>query len=208
MPDKALDPVEWEIVRADIAMEKARLKANGDWAKWEEFQSQTNIRWARMRLLPIGWRERRGREASSSCCQAVASGAAGEGLGARWGGSRNASFNCMTALLWRRPTAAAAGSGQHRDGRQGAGAERKNAFAQSRGRRIGVHRHHGPITPYASPRVSQGAEPAAGANRTKSRPPSPMRSGAGPAVRRPPSAANAAVFASALRLPRRERASG
>jgi hypothetical protein len=59
MPDKALDPVEWEIVRADIAMEKARLKANGDWAKWEEFQSQTNIRWARMRLLPIGWRERR-----------------------------------------------------------------------------------------------------------------------------------------------------
>src|SRR5271167_5019080 len=59
MPDKALDPVEWEIVRADIAMEKARLKANGDWAKWEEFQAQTNIRWARMRLLPIGWRERR-----------------------------------------------------------------------------------------------------------------------------------------------------
>ena len=61
MPDKALDPVEWEIVRADIAMEKARLKANGDWAKWEEFQSQTNIRRARIRLLPIGWRERRGR---------------------------------------------------------------------------------------------------------------------------------------------------
>ena len=61
MPDKALDPVEWEIVRADIAMEKARLKANGDWAKWEEFQSQTTIRWARMRPLPIGWRERRGR---------------------------------------------------------------------------------------------------------------------------------------------------
>ena len=49
MPDKALDPVEWELVRADIAMEKARLKANGDWSKWEEFQSQTNIRWARMR---------------------------------------------------------------------------------------------------------------------------------------------------------------
>jgi len=42
MPDKALDPVEWEIVRADIAMEKARLKANGDWAKWEEFQRQAN----------------------------------------------------------------------------------------------------------------------------------------------------------------------
>jgi len=40
MPDKALDPVEWELVRADIAMEKARLKANGDWSKWEEFQTQ------------------------------------------------------------------------------------------------------------------------------------------------------------------------
>ena len=61
MPDKALDPVEWEIVRADIAMEKARLKANGDWAKWEEFQTQTNVRWPRIWLLPIGWRERRGR---------------------------------------------------------------------------------------------------------------------------------------------------
>ncbi len=61
MPDKALDPVEWEIVRADIAMEKARLKANGDWAKWEDFQTQTNIRWPRMRFLPIGWRERRWR---------------------------------------------------------------------------------------------------------------------------------------------------
>jgi hypothetical protein len=32
MNDKPLDPVEWELVRADIAMEKARLKANGDWA--------------------------------------------------------------------------------------------------------------------------------------------------------------------------------
>jgi hypothetical protein len=42
MPDKPLDPVEWELVRADIAMEKARLKANGDWAKWEEFQTETN----------------------------------------------------------------------------------------------------------------------------------------------------------------------
>ena len=55
MPDKALDPVEWEIVRADIAMEKARLKANGDWAKWEEFQTQTNSRWPRMWPPPIGW---------------------------------------------------------------------------------------------------------------------------------------------------------
>jgi hypothetical protein len=42
MPDKALDPVEWELVRADIAMEKARLKANGDWSKWEQFQAQSN----------------------------------------------------------------------------------------------------------------------------------------------------------------------
>jgi hypothetical protein len=42
MADKELDPVEWELVRADIAMEKARLKANGDWAKWEKFQAQTN----------------------------------------------------------------------------------------------------------------------------------------------------------------------
>ena len=46
MPDKDLDPVEWELVRADIAMEKARLRANGDWAKWEEFQAQTNARFA------------------------------------------------------------------------------------------------------------------------------------------------------------------
>ena len=37
-----MDKVEWEIVLADIAMEKARLKANGDWAKWEEFQTQSN----------------------------------------------------------------------------------------------------------------------------------------------------------------------
>jgi hypothetical protein len=46
MSDKALDAVEWELVRADIAMEKARLKANGDWAKWEAFQTQTNARFA------------------------------------------------------------------------------------------------------------------------------------------------------------------
>jgi hypothetical protein len=46
MPDKDLDPVEWELVRADIAMEKARLKANGDWSKWEEFQAQTNAKFA------------------------------------------------------------------------------------------------------------------------------------------------------------------
>ncbi len=46
MPDKDLDAVEWELVRADIAMEKARLKANGDWSKWEAFQAQTNARFA------------------------------------------------------------------------------------------------------------------------------------------------------------------
>jgi hypothetical protein len=58
MPDKALDPVEWELVRADIAMEKARLKANGDWYKWEEFQTRTN---ARLERALVGWREQRGR---------------------------------------------------------------------------------------------------------------------------------------------------
>ena len=46
MPHESLDPVEWELVRADIAMEKARLRANGDWAKWEAFQSQTDARFA------------------------------------------------------------------------------------------------------------------------------------------------------------------
>ena len=55
MPDKALDPVEWEIVLADIAMEKARLKANGDWARWEKFQKQASITRA------FGLRDRRGR---------------------------------------------------------------------------------------------------------------------------------------------------
>ena len=44
MPGKDLDQVEWELVRADIAMEKARLKANGDWSKWEAFQAQTDAR--------------------------------------------------------------------------------------------------------------------------------------------------------------------
>jgi hypothetical protein len=39
-----MDEVEWEIVRADIAMEKARLEANGDWAKWRESQAPTNLR--------------------------------------------------------------------------------------------------------------------------------------------------------------------
>src|SRR5271165_4576807 len=53
MPDKALDPVEWELVRADIAMEKARLKANGDWSKWEEFQTQTNARLAAYTERPL-----------------------------------------------------------------------------------------------------------------------------------------------------------
>ena len=60
MPDKALDPVEWELVRADIAMEKARLKANGDWAKWEEFQTQTNARFA-ARSAAAAWMARAAR---------------------------------------------------------------------------------------------------------------------------------------------------
>jgi len=53
MSDEALDPVEWELVRADIAMEKARLKANGDWSKWEEFQTQTNARLAAYTERPL-----------------------------------------------------------------------------------------------------------------------------------------------------------
>ncbi len=57
MPSKALDPVEWELVRADIAMEKARLKANGDWAKWEEFQTETNAQLAAY-SAPFDWRPR------------------------------------------------------------------------------------------------------------------------------------------------------
>jgi hypothetical protein len=44
MSDKELDPVEWELVRADIAMEKARLKSSGEWSKWEAFQAQTDAR--------------------------------------------------------------------------------------------------------------------------------------------------------------------
>jgi hypothetical protein len=60
MPDKYLDPVEWEIVRADIAMEKARLKANGDWAKWEEFQRQANDTLAAHRASS-GWLARAAR---------------------------------------------------------------------------------------------------------------------------------------------------
>ncbi len=57
MPEKGLDPVEWELVRADIAMEKARLKANGDWSKWEEFQSETNARIPGYNA-PLDWRAR------------------------------------------------------------------------------------------------------------------------------------------------------
>ena len=44
--ERIMDEVEWEIVRADIAMEKARLEANGDWAKWRESQAPTNLRLA------------------------------------------------------------------------------------------------------------------------------------------------------------------
>ena len=51
------------------------------------------------------------RKASSSCRHAVVDGAAGEGFGARSGGSRKARFNCMTALLsWRRLDVSAAQS--------------------------------------------------------------------------------------------------
>ena len=46
-----MDEVEWEIVRADIAMEKARLEANGDWAKWRESQAPTNLRLAALAAL-------------------------------------------------------------------------------------------------------------------------------------------------------------
>ena len=48
MSERPLDAVEWELVRADIAMEKARLKANGDWSKWEEFQRESNAMRARL----------------------------------------------------------------------------------------------------------------------------------------------------------------
>ncbi len=57
MPDEALDAVEWELVRADIAIEKARLKANGDWSKWEEFQTPTNARLAAYNVS-LDWRAR------------------------------------------------------------------------------------------------------------------------------------------------------
>ena len=52
-----MDEVEWEIVRADIAMEKARLEANGDWAKWREFQARTNQRRAAL-AAPADWTQR------------------------------------------------------------------------------------------------------------------------------------------------------
>jgi hypothetical protein len=61
-PNKAFDPVEWELIRADIAMEKARLKANGDWSKWEQFQTETNatmlrplIVWGATTARWLGW---------------------------------------------------------------------------------------------------------------------------------------------------------
>ena len=52
-----MDEVEWEIVRADIAMEKARLEANGDWAKWRESQTRTNLRRAAL-VAPADWAAR------------------------------------------------------------------------------------------------------------------------------------------------------
>ena len=103
----------------------------------------------------------------------------------------------------RSPTTAAAGSRQHQDGRQGAGAERKNAFAQSRGRRIGVQR--GSWTSCATRSLSSISKSRTCRWRRSPgcwvmglRPRSRMRSGAGRVARHPPSEANAAVFASAL----------
>ena len=66
MSHKPLDPVEWELVRADIAMEKARLRANGDWSKWEEFQAQTNARFRAYAVSAeiMSRAARRGRSAS------------------------------------------------------------------------------------------------------------------------------------------------
>jgi hypothetical protein len=52
-----MNEVEWEIVRADIAMEKARLEANGDWAKWRESQAPTNLRRDALAAL-ADWRAR------------------------------------------------------------------------------------------------------------------------------------------------------
>ena len=63
-----MDEVEWEKVRADIAMEKARLEANGDWAKWRESQARTNLRravfaapayWAARATQGAAWTPRR-----------------------------------------------------------------------------------------------------------------------------------------------------
>ena len=52
-----MDEVEWEIVRADIAREKARLEANGDWAKWRESQARPNLRRAAL-AAPADWAAR------------------------------------------------------------------------------------------------------------------------------------------------------
>ena len=49
-----MDELEWEIIRADIAMEKARLEANGDMAKWRESQARTNLRRAALDT-PADW---------------------------------------------------------------------------------------------------------------------------------------------------------
>ncbi len=63
MPERPLDAVEWELVRADIAMEKARLRANGDWSKWEEFQRELNAMRAGY-VGAFGWRLRPARPGS------------------------------------------------------------------------------------------------------------------------------------------------
>ncbi|RBP05688.1 hypothetical protein DFR50_13451 [Roseiarcus fermentans] len=62
MSGQDLDPVEWELVRADIAMEKARLKANGDWSKWEAFQAQANDRFGARVRSAVGMPRGAGRE--------------------------------------------------------------------------------------------------------------------------------------------------
>ncbi len=51
MINRPLDPVEWEIVRAEITFEKARLEANGDMDKWRASQRETERRLAEKRSL-------------------------------------------------------------------------------------------------------------------------------------------------------------
>jgi hypothetical protein len=87
MSDKELDPVEWEMVRADIAMEKARLKANGDWSKWEESQARTNARL----MAHAASAERMARAARRG------DSASGEERSALWWAIRTADFSFLMA---------------------------------------------------------------------------------------------------------------